>query len=250
MCVNKSEIPESLPAVTLSTLTDRQVFMVGDEKSRYLYMSYKYLQQNRKNLCLTQAPVILENNWRSKPLVVQSMILHSMGKSKKIHARQCLVKEIDRLQAREFLESNHLMGYAGNGKSIALYFNDEVMAVASFSKARTMTDRVVYYKSYELVRFATLPFYHINGGLNKLIRYFIKTYHVQHLMTYTPLLWGEGLSLSRLGFHALGRTEPITIAIDPHTHSFIKEKNHLHSDLIEVTLPASKKWIWQSPDLP
>lgn len=85
----------------------------------------------------------------------------------KIYARKCIVKEISIKEAQTFLEENHLGGYSGAKYKLGLFYNDELVQVATFGKNRY--SQIV---EWELIRLATKKFYNVVGGTSKIIKYF------------------------------------------------------------------------------
>jgi hypothetical protein len=156
-----------------------------------------------------------EDVWYHKKELVQSRILALCGISKRVHARQTSILRIDKKEAEQFLNENHLQQNTNAYYKYGLYKQDELVAVATFSKSRVMTDSSALYRSYELVRFASLCGITVNGGLSKLLHFFIEQYHPAHLMTYADRDWSRGNSYKKMGFDFLENTSPQEFFIHP-----------------------------------
>ena len=156
-----------------------------------------------------------EDVWQNNKLLVQSRILALCGISKRIHARQTEVLRIDKKEAEQFLNENHLQKYTNAYYKYGLYKQDELVAVATFSNSRVMTDSSALYRSYELVRFSSLRGTTVNGGLSKLLNFFIEQHHPAHLMTYADRDWSSGNSYKKMGFVFLENTLPQEFFIHP-----------------------------------
>lgn len=148
-----------------------------------------------------QPIIVWQDDWELKRNLVLSRIASLEGLNAKIHARKCTVKRISKDVSAPFLNQNHLMGNVASGFQYGLFFEDDLIAVATFSKARTMNYTEPVYRSAELYRFATKQGFTIQGGLSKLLKNFVLEQKIDHLMTYTEMMWGEGSSFLKLGFH-------------------------------------------------
>ncbi len=161
---------------------------------------------------------IYEDQWKSKEELIKSRISSILGENQRIYARKCILKRVDKSTCDEFLEANHLLGTCNSGFRLGLYVGLNLVAIAAFSKSRIMVDSDVYYRSYELIRFASLRNYTVVGGLNKLLTGFITEKNAKHIMTYIDLEWGEGKSFKSLGFKEMGKTEGQIFIINPINH--------------------------------
>jgi hypothetical protein len=157
---------------------------------------------------------VWEDVWHNKQQLVASRILVTCGIRARIHARQTTATRLDKEAACTFLEKGHLQGATSAYYKFGLAIKDEPVAVATFSKSRTMYDGPVYYRSFELERFAVKPGYTVTGGLGKLLRHFINTFHPPHLMTYADADWGNGKGYLKNGFIFVEHTPPQQFLVD------------------------------------
>ena len=169
-------------------------------------------EASKKNIRIIH---LWEDVWRKEKKLVQSRVLALCGISKRIHARQTEVSRIDKKVSEQFLNENHLQQNTNAYYKYGLYKQDELVAVATFSKSRVMTDSSALYRSFELVRFASLNGTTVNGGLSKLLHYFIEQHHPAHLMTYADRDWSNGNSYKKMGFIFLENTSPQDFFIHP-----------------------------------
>jgi hypothetical protein len=73
--------------------------------------------------------------------------------------------------------------------------------MASFGQPRWLKKNYTHpHLSGELIRFCNRAGLRVYGGLDKLLKYYVKHYHVQDIMTYTDLDWSDGVSFKKLGF--------------------------------------------------
>ncbi len=161
---------------------------------------------------------LYEDIWLFKSTQVKSRLLSIFGLNQKLHARKTLVQKLDKLSAEAFLEQHHLMGKAKAAYHYGLFFNGNCVATMSWSKSRIFNDKQVYYRSYELIRFANITGITIMGGFSKLLNHFIVQHHPAHIMTYTDNDWGSADSFEKIGFSSLGSTQKLSFFVNPLTH--------------------------------
>lgn len=144
---------------------------------------------------------IYEDDWVNKKELIQSKILSLLGKSYKIPARKCIVKGIS--YPKEFLDNNHLQGSGSPTKyNYGLFFNEELIAVMTFSKPRFNTQY-----DFELIRYCSLSGITVVGGASKLLKYFRKN-NVGSIISYSNRSWSNGKLYKTLGFKYLHTSGP------------------------------------------
>lgn len=146
---------------------------------------------------------IFEYEWNTHRECVQSIILNSLGKSNKIYARNTYIKEIDSSKAREFLERNHLQGYASSNINIALMYENDIVYVVTFGNPRF--DRVV---NYELIRACSKLNSTVVGGFSKVLKYFCEKYNANNILTYVDRAKFNANVYRKNNFQFLNYTTP------------------------------------------
>lgn len=190
---------------------------------------------------------VWEDIWIQKTDLVKLRIQSIIVLAKKIHARKTEIVKLNKLQAGDFLNQYHLQGSTSAYYKYGLIHEDELVAVATFSKARTMYDGPVYYRSYELERFASKAGINIVGGLSKLFQHFIKTNHVKHIMTYADRDWSTGESYLKIGFKLIEETHPQCFYIDETTITRYTENQILTpNNKLKIYNSGSLKFIWDN----
>ncbi len=127
----------------------------------------------------------------SKPDIVKSIVLAKSGKlTKKVYARKCIIEKVKRDEAIDFLDKNHLMGWA-NGASYVLKHNNTVVALLSVANRE---------KGLEIVRFCVLAYHNIVGGFSKLLKHVESVYNPTKTYSWVDLRYGTGSSLEKNGF--------------------------------------------------
>lgn len=154
--------------------------------------------------------VIYEDWWLANPEIVLAKIGAIKGANKRIFARKTTVKKINKLQADAFLSANHLHGTVKVKHKLGLFYNTELVAVATFSAQRNLEVG----RSAELIRFCSLIGTTITGGLDKLLKFYEREYQPDHIMTYIDKDWGSGSAFVNLGFTKTADKEPIQFCVD------------------------------------
>jgi hypothetical protein len=149
--------------------------------------------------------------------IVLSRLASLLGCSKRIHGRSTEVQRIPKPRANAFMSENHLLGPCSAGWSYGLFHGVDLVAAASFGKARHIRRGEVLYRSVELIRFCSLNGHTVVGGLGKLIRCFIAEHSPDDISTYADLDWSEGLAYEKLGFIRNGESAPQPFRLNPHT---------------------------------
>lgn len=151
---------------------------------------------------------IFEDEIVNKPNIVESRINNLLGiTNNTIYARKCLVKEIDNKTKKEFLNNNHIDGDSISKYNYGLYYNNELVSVATFGKRKISGNA-----QFELIRFANLINTNVIGGFSKLLKHFINDYKIKELTTYADIRWSGMDSInnvySKNGFIFEGYTQP------------------------------------------
>ncbi len=180
-----------------------------------------------------QVMVVTEDLWRRKQQMTASRILSHCGIYSRVFARNCEVRKIERPVANVFMDQWHSYGAASCRHCYGLFTAREtaskacessiivpkgsLVAVAEFSNARRWhkDDREI--RSYEWVRYASLPWLRVSGGMGKVLKKFIEDINPDDIMSYADLEWSDGIVYRQLGFTADGTRAPVLFTIDPIT---------------------------------
>ena len=153
--------------------------------------------------------------WLSRKQQVLSRLKSLVGVNKRIHGRSTKVTKITKTAAEDFLNLYHLQGAAGGRYHFGLVFQEEMVAVASFSNKRTMKDRAKDHTSVELIRFATKAGLTVTGGLSKLIKHYVQLAKPNDMMSYADRDWSHGKAYLAAGFQLKAITAPVHFYLDP-----------------------------------
>lgn len=137
-----------------------------------------------------------------KQRIIESMMNHQLGKSKKIHARKLNAVAISAQASAAFLNANHLDGSARATLHYGLVDNDVLVMVMTIGKSRFSKQH-----DFEIIRMATMLNHVVVGGASKLLN-FAKQYLTGNLLTYSDRRIGNGNAYKQAGFTHLGQTQP------------------------------------------
>lgn len=159
-----------------------------------------------------------EDVWRSRPDMMKARLLAQLGEFRSIFARNTSVRRITKPESAGFLNEWHTYGDAAARYRYGIFTKDgTLVAVATFSSGRKWLkdDRTI--RSYEWVRYASLPGIRVIGGMGKVLKTFIREVKPDDIMSYADMEWTDGHVYTRLGFHEDGFRSPVAFCIDPRT---------------------------------
>jgi hypothetical protein len=129
-----------------------------------------------------------------KPQIVKSIIENANKNTQhRIGARECTLSQVPYLEARAFLQENHMMG-SSKSKFLGLYKDKLLVAVMGYKKKKDVLD---------IDRFASLIGYNVAGGLSKIFKHLEKIYKGYTIHYWVDLRYGTGKSLEKIGFSSI-----------------------------------------------
>jgi hypothetical protein len=134
---------------------------------------------------------IFSDEWNNKKEIVKNRLKHIFNKDIiKIGARKTIIKEIEPIQAKEFLLKYHIQGYVASKVKLGAFFNDKLIAVMTFGDLRkALGNKNKINNVYELLRYSLCNDYNVSGLGSKFIHYFIKNYIVEEIISYADVRW-------------------------------------------------------------
>ena len=171
----------------------------------------KQYHLNKTKLCNEQGIKLIhifEDEISLKYNIVKSRILNLIGKTPiTIFARKCQIKELSYDEKKDFFEKNHIDGDSISKYNIGLVFEDKIVCAASFGKRKISKK-----EQFELIRFTNLINHNVIGGFSKIMKYFIKHYNPQDLVTYADIRWSginpQNTVYEKNGFNFIGVSKP------------------------------------------
>jgi hypothetical protein len=154
---------------------------------------------------------VFENEWIYKKEIVKSIIKSKLNIfERKLYARKCVVKMVSPKDSKTFLNENHIQGSVNSSIKIGLYLKDELVSLMTFGRKRIALG---FKKSnnnndYELLRFCNKKNVTVIGGASKLLKYFIRSYSPDEIITYADRRYSNGNLYINLGFDFINNTKP------------------------------------------
>lgn len=171
-----------------------------------MYHQNKFLMTKKQNIKLLQ---FFEDDILFKSDIIKSIIYNNLNiYNKRIHGRKCIINKISTKDKNLFLNKNHLMGSDRSNIKLGAYYQNELIAVMTFSKRNiTINDNEEF--DFEISRFCCKKFYKVYGIASKLFKNFLKIYGTNlKIKSYADLMIGEGLVYEKLGFEKVKMTLP------------------------------------------
>lgn len=125
---------------------------------------------------------IFETEWLYRQDLIKNRIKMLLGKVSSIHGRNCEVRELSVKERKDFVNTWHMQGDSGARITIGLFYDGELVSVASFS-----TPRFNKNYEYELIRYCSSK--RVIGGFSKILSYFEKAYSPKSLISYADRKW-------------------------------------------------------------
>ena len=192
---------------------------------------------------------IFEDEWLYKQNIIKSMLNNIFKLTRnKIYARKCTIKEVNPKEASIFLDNNHIQGKCGSSVKLGLYYNNELVSLMTFGKSRHFIGNGK--TDWELLRFCNKLNTSVIGGASKLLKYFIKTYNPQEIISYADRRWSQGKLYEKLGFYKYNESKPnyYYIVNNKRVYRFNFRKNILiekygcSKNMSEHEFCLSKRW--------
>ena len=204
--------------------------------------------------------VIVRDLWERHPEMMKERMLAHCGIFTPVFARNCEVRRIGRPEANSFLGKSHSYGgascrycyglyvrrYTGSSaeeardkvKTRSLYPEGALVAVAEFSNARKWVKGDKTIRSYEWIRYASMPDLRISGGMGKILQKFIEDIRPDDIMSYADMEWSDGSVYRQLGFTKEGTKSPVLFRIDRNSWTRTPVSREECHNLAPMALPA------------
>ena len=144
---------------------------------------------------------------------------------RKIPARKCKVRYVRSQDATEFISCNHIQGKNNRGNiRLGLYYNDELVYLSTFGSPQFVKE---YNKDdYEIIRMCAKLGCNVIGAPSKILKYFIKMYNPNTIISYANRRWSLGNVYNKIGFDLIDSLEP--------NHYYFKNNTMFHRRKFQV----------------
>lgn len=180
---------------------------------------------------------------------LKQLLRISCGKvENKIYARKCEIRKIENKEAKPFNELTHLQGHRNAKVTYGLFYNNQLVQLMSFSKAR-YSENNKEGNNWEIVRGCPGSNNIVVGGVSKLFSHFIREYNPDSVFSYCDFNKFNGKSYEELGMKFIGYTGYDLKYI---IHGKVYNRQHRNYKNIKDKIDAriygtgSKKYLWTS----
>lgn len=171
-------------------------------KNRHLLKS---IECEKKGIRLIH---IFEDEWNEKKDICKSIIASSLGiYNQKYMARKCIIDFVNLQEYKNFLEKNHIQGYAYADTRLGLFYKNELIQVMGITRSVHKNGEV------ELNRMATKLNCQVVGGFSKLLKRAKEIYNCK-IYSYLSRRLFDGKGYYSVGFSKL--------YINPPTYFYVK----------------------------
>lgn len=187
--IDRREIDIYLPSLKIG-IEYNGLYWHSEKAGRF--KDYHIDKMNKANKVGIRLIQIFSDEWICKQDIVKEKLKSIICKNKNnnIFARKCKIQEISSKEKDKFLNKYHIQGEDRSKIKLGLYYNDELVAVMTFSKPRISLGGDLSLKdTYELSRYASSSY--IVGGASKLIEYFKNKYNPIQIYSYSDNRWTD-----------------------------------------------------------
>lgn len=168
-----------------------------------LYHYEKWAEATRQDIQLIQ---VFEDEWNASKALILARLEAILGCGQRFSARKGVGAPLEAAPAKEFLNRTHIQGAGTAQMYYGLHIDGQLVAVASFGRARAggMTS-VTEADVWEVIRYASLG--RVRGGFGKLFARFLKDVAPEEVISFCDLRYGDGRLYAATGF-TLERVTP------------------------------------------
>lgn len=227
------ELDILLPEKSLAIEFDGDYWHNEFNKDR-MYHKEKTLKCAEKGIHLAH---VFEYQWENDREKVKSIIKSFLvNDSRKIYARECVIKEIPVTIARDFCEENHLQGYCSSNVCLGLYYENELVQLETFRKLGSEYE-------WDLTRECSKKDVSVIGGKSKLFKHFCSKYSPKSIISYCDAALFSGDSYLKCGMTLEQWSDPDYVWCKQHTalshYECLKKYSELDRDMTESELMHS-----------
>lgn len=227
--LNGKEIDIYIPKLKIG-IEYNELYWHSEDKGKDKW--YHYLKTKKCNENGIKLIQIFEDEYLNNKELVINKIKHLLKIPKispKIMGRKVIVKIIDKDVAKDFLNKNHIQGYANSTIALGSYYQGILVGVMCFTKTAINDDWI-------LNRFATDNKYICQGIGGKLFKYFVKNYNPISVKSFADKRWtlDKNNLYTKLGFELTEELKPDYQYINKDNpqkriHKFNLRKKTLHN---------------------
>lgn len=225
----------------------------------------KHYHKNKFDMCSSRGIQLLqiqESEWNCKRTnaIWKSIIRNKLNqRDRVVYARKCQTASVSAKTAAEFLDKNHLQGSTKSSVKLGLYYDDELVMLATFGKCRFGKRN-----QHELIRLSSRMGYNVVGGASKLIKNFLKE-NPGDLVSFSDNRYSNGRVYQAIGFDKKSETigyyyikngamfnrqkfqkHKLESLLDKFDQSLTEEQNMTINGYLKVFDAGQTKWIFEN----
>jgi len=177
---------------------------------------------NKTNNCKKRLIQIFDFEWCNRKSQLKSFIRSALGKNtRKVYARKCELFEVDKKQAKEFLDKYHILGKVNFKYCYGLKHNDELLSLITLNEHHRGGGELI------LNRFIGKEDVTVVGGLSKLTKHAVNTHG--SISTWIDLRFSTGENWINNGWNVVHTLKPDYFYIDSKTSKIIPKQSRRKS---------------------
>lgn len=151
---------------------------------------------------------VFEDEWLNRRQSVEALVRSALGlTTNKVFARKCLITQVTRTQADEFLNLHHIQGATTNSAYLGLLLEDKLVAVLGYALRASGRGQKVSSEQAEITRYASSI--QVVGGFSKLIAGLTKAVpSLKQLYTFSDIRLFTGNTYKKTGFKLVAELRP------------------------------------------
>lgn len=181
---------------------------------------------------------VFEHEWKHKQNHILEIINSHLGLNDTVYARQTTIRPISRMQAERFCLENHLQGFVNASIHLGGFdVSGKLLYYMSFAKSRFNKN-----VDWELIRYCSVNGVNVVGGASKILKYFIREFSPNTIISYCNNSKFNGNMYSKLGFNKQSEGVPSYFYwrnLDVIASRYRAQKHRLASLLGESNFDAS-----------
>ena len=221
----------------IDTEVDGNSLLLHGARDKTLFVLSSFATSERNSVGkMSSLPVDLRNNFPEAIIImdwewfkrfdnVVNMLKAKLGISERTFARTLTAQFIDTPQAREFLDTHHVMGYAS-----ATYY------VGLVDSAGLVWGCGAFKKGESEVENSRLAFRgHVPGGMSKIVSFLRKTIGQVPIVSYVDSRYADGSGHESIGFEHRGMTPPGYVWVFPnkvHHYRYLSTEENAVANLL------------------
>lgn len=167
---------------------------------------------------------IYDLEWKNRKEQVKSFLITKLGKSnRRVYARKCEIRSVDKDTTKDFLNKYHIQGNVNHIEAFGLYYQDELLSLITLGKHHRNTSKLV------LSRFVGKTGVSVLGGLSKLSKAAFKRYG--EFLTWVDRRISNGDNWVKAGWKITNISPPDYFYFDSNKRTIVSKQSRKKSNV-------------------